>query len=443
MKKLIELRRKRAAKMEELRALAGQDLTDEVRSKFDAAEAEVKSLDADIARLERAQELERSQAQDALDELDDDSAPEPQQRARVTDPQANDLFFQFGALVRSVASYHAARQDGVVGTLQRAAQVLYGDRHPVIDAITDSQKRAQTLGGASSGGLLVPPRMAATVIERFTPDTIVRRAATVVPGNAAYPKGLTGASVGYVGENEQGRVTGVSFGLIDMTEKDISAILPISKKLLRNITFGLESYCSTELARAAGLFEDEMFLYGDGVGKRVRGYYHSTPMANRINATVTTEPTAAQVRADIRKVILKLITANVPLMGAEWWMHGRVLEYLRDVYQGDQLAFPTLQGNNPTLRGFPVRTTTNIRSNGGGTNDESTIFFGAHQHALIGDTVAMTLSTSDQASYVDERGQQVNMWAQNMLAVKLDMSHDLKFRHDEAFAYLDKVRWGA
>jgi HK97 family phage major capsid protein len=118
--------------------------------------------------------------------------------------------------------------------------------------------------------------------------------------------------------------------------------------------------------------------------------------------------------------------------------------FLQNLYTpgGENLAFPTLQGENPVLLGYPVDTTTQIPVNlGGGT--ESEIFFGSHGHAMIGDTVTMSLSTSDQASCVDAGGAQVNLWAQGMLGIKLDMSHDFALRYEQAFAMLTAVKWGA
>ena len=120
-------------------------------------------------------------------------------------------------------------------------------------------------------------------------------------------------------------------------------------------------------------------------------------------------------------------------------MNPLVKLYLEELMVGDVKAFPTLQGDNPTLLGYPVDTSTQITGPADAGGD---IFFGCHSYAMVADSVAMSLSTSDQASYVDANGGTVNMWAQGMLGIKLDMSHDFAFRYDQAFARIAAVKWG-
>lgn len=442
-----DMRKKRSDLVAKLDELAKGEQTDETRSKFDEIEGEVAQLDADIKRAERLQDLRRANANA---QVPADGEGDGEQQQRGDDPFARalavapapaerrDIGLEFGGFVRSFAqSAFLLRSGGSYVTPAQIARDLYGERHPVTEAAT----RAQSLSDNAAGGLTVPQVYASEIIRLFGPNTIVRKRANVVPGNASYLKGRTGATVGYVGEMEQGQVTGVTFGLIDMKEKDISAILPISKKLLRNTAFGVESYCRDELVRAAGEFEDMKFLYGTGVDKQVKGYKYAIKAAHKFAAANKTAPTNAEVRTELRKPLKALATANVPYRANNpaWFMHESVKMYLEDLYQGDLKAFPTLEGENPTLYGFPVDTSTQIV---GPDGDGGDIFFGAHRYAMIGDSVSMSLSVSDQASFKDAAGNQVNLWAQGMMAIKLDMSHDFAFRHDDAFAVIEAVKWG-
>ncbi|MGC2853949.1 phage major capsid protein [Novispirillum sp. DQ9] len=452
---LKDLKKRRADKVAAMEKLCAGEMTDEQRAEFDKLEAEVGNLDKDIQRAERMQDLTRRSAAEQAPK--DDGQGEQQRSASggqdgpqaAADPfagrtvaaapaQQRDLGWEFGAFVRSYAQSQAGMRSGTdYRSASEVAKELYGERHHVTEALT----RAQTVSSNAAGGFTVPQVYAPEIIRLFGPNTIVRQRAQVVPGNASYLRGKTGASVGYVGENEQGSETGVTFGMIDMKEKDIAAILPISKKLLRNTAFGVEAYCRDELVRAAAEFEDRMFLYGTGVGKQVKGYSYATPAAHKIAAINKAAPTNQEVRADLRKVLKAIVLKNVPIdqNNPAWFMNQAVKMYLEDLYQGDLKAFPTLEGPNPTLMGYPVVTTTQIT---GPAGDGGDIFFGAHRFAMIGDSVAMTLSTSDQASYKDAGGNQVNLWAQDMLGIKLFMSHDFALRHEDAFAMLTGVKWG-
>lgn len=430
--------------LDALGKLAADALTDEKRSEFDKLEKELETVETDIKRAERVDELRRRAAADAAPGNDSQDQRDPLEERAQQHPVAaqaapqRDLGIEFGGFVRSFAmSAHSIRSGGNFVTAAQAARDIYGERHPVTEAVT----RAQTASDNAAGGLTIPQTYAADFIRLFGPATIVRRRAQVVPGNASYLKGKTGASVGYVGEMEQGGVTGVTMGLLDMKEKDIAAILPISNKLLRNTAFGVEAYCRDELVRAAAEFEDRMFLYGTGTGKQVQGYSHSILAANKFAATNTTTPTNANVRGDLRKILKALANANVPVdaNAPAWFMHPSMKMCLEDIYQGDVKAFPTLEGPNPTLLGYPVDTTTQIT---GPADAGGEIFFGGHRYAMIGDTVTMRITTSDQASFKDANGNQVNMWAQGLMAIKLDMSHDFALRYDQAFGMLTAVKWG-
>lgn len=451
---VAELKQKRSTLLAELEAIAAGAATEETRKKFDEKEAELRTVEGDLERAESLESRRRSAAASSVptgdagggDQQRNHLDPIEQRAAQNPIPgqvaAQRNMGEEFGGFVRAYAmSQFAFRTDGRVVTPAAIAKDIYGERHPVTEAAT----RAQTLSDNATGGFGVPQNYAAGIIGLFGPQTVVRKRAMVVPGNASYLKGKTGASVGYVGENEQGKETTVTFGLIDMKEKDISAILPISKKLLRHGAFGVEAYCRDELSRSASEFEDLQFLRADGTGKKVKGYLYSIPAANKFAAFNNVAPTAVQVRQSLSKALLLLANANVTMINPAWLMAPRTLIYLQNLYTpgGENLAFPTLQGPAPVLMGYPVDTTTQIPVTLGGGGNESEIFFGSHGHAMIGDTVTMSLSTSDQASYVDANGHNVNLWANGMLGIKLDMSHDFALRYEQAFVVLTEVKWGA
>lgn len=451
MKTLKELLEQRAKLVADLDKIAKADeISDEQRAEFDKIEAQIETLDGDIARAKKLeQRRSEAAAQVPADDAGSDDAALGQTRSQnpfndrpsvaAAPAEQRNLAEEFGMFVRSFALAQVnQRESGNVSNPSKVAEKLYGERHHVVKNL----ERAQTASENAGGGFLITPSYMPEIIKLFGPNTIVRKNATVVPGNATYFKGKTGASVGYVGENEQGQETGVTFGTLTMGEKDISAILPISKKLLRNASnYGVESYCRDELVRAASEFEDRKYLYGTGVGKEVLGYFYAILESLRFSAANKTAPTRAEVITELHKVLKAFLTANVPMSGTNprWFMHPVIKLYLEELMVGDVKAFPTLQGDNPTLLGFPVDTSTQIT---GPSGDGGDIFFGCHSYAMVADSVAMSLSTSDQASYVDANGATVNMWAQGMLGIKLDMSHDFAFRYDQAFARISGVKWG-
>jgi HK97 family phage major capsid protein len=447
LKEMQARRAKMVADMDKL--VSGDALTDEQRSQFDDLEKQIGTLDSDIKRMETI-EARRSEAAAQVPAGGNSNDDPAAGGTRSQDPfggrpglvpaqpaQQRNVADEFGMFVRSYAAAQVEMKEGRSAQPSLMAKKLYGDGHPVVGNL----ERAQTLSENGGGGFTVTPTYMPEIIKLFGPRTIVRQRSTVVPGNATYLKGKTGASVGYVGENQQGETTGVTWGTMTMAEKDIAAILPISKKLLRLTSYGVETYCRDEMVRAAAEFEDRKFLYGAGVGMEVKGYAYAIPSANQVDVANETAPTNAQVRTELRKALKALATADVPMNGTNpaWFMSPLTMMYLQDLYQGDVKAFPALEGPSPTLMGYPVDTSTQITGPAGAGGD---IFFGCHSYAMVADSVAMQLSTSDQASYVDSGGNTVNMWAQDMLGIKLMMSHDFALRYDQAFYRLKSVKWG-
>lgn len=440
MDKITKLKAARAAVLDRMDGIvttataANRDLTADEKAAMDAARAEDDGLAAQIATLE---DLERRRAATATASAPIPAATPAPALVPAAAAAPRDHNFEVGAVVRSYAQAQLGLRNGMATSAARIANDLYGERSPVTEMIS----AAQTASDNAGGGFLIPPTLAPGIIGQFRPRTVVRKRARVVPGNSIYLRGLSTCSVDYVGENEQPDATGTTFGTLTLTEKDFGAILPISKKLLRNTAIGVEAYCSYELVMAASEFEDRKFLYGTGTGKQVMGYKYAIPKAHKIVAADKVAPTNQEVRAELRKLLKVLAEANVPVDQANpaWLMHPSIKMYLEDLYQGDLKAFPTLEGPNPTLFGYPVETTVLLAGPAGAGGD---IFFGAHDYAMIGETVSMRLETSDTASFKDSSGSIVNLWAQDMLGVKLVMSHDFGFRHAAAFASLSGVKWG-
>lgn len=438
---VAELMQKRAKLYDEMDSITRAELTDETRKRFDEVEGEVKKLDGDIERLRNAEARLRQRASEQQPLNPPGGAGGGAEERSHALPAAaaaqRDYGLEFGAFVRCYAESQVQFRSGKMVQPSSIASEFYGERHP----ITGELQRAQNLSDNAQGGFLVTPKLASEFLKLWGPATIVRKRARVVPGNASYLKGKSGAAVGYVGEAEQGKVTGVGFGMIDMNEKDISAILPITRKLLRNAnTISIEAYCRDELSRAAAEFEDRKCFYGTGTGKEIKGYAFSIPAAMKFSAGAETAPTNQQIRAQLRKILKAMAANNVPIdASAAWYMNPAVKMYLEDVYQGDVKAFPTLEGPNPTLFGYPVDTSTQITGPGGTGGD---IFFGVHGYAMLAESMAMQLSVSEDASFQDENGKQVNMWAQGLIGIKLDMSHDFALQYPEAFGMLTDVKWG-
>jgi HK97 family phage major capsid protein len=150
------------------------------------------------------------------------------------------------------------------------------------------------------------------------------------------------------------------------------------------------------------------------------------------------------VDSDARKAINYLATRNINLRNAKWVMTQRVLGYLQDLRDGNSnLVFPSLQGSNPTFKGYPVLLTTNWAENLGGGGNETHIAFIAFDHVLYGDTKQVDLQTSSEAAYYDAGAVMRSAFQRGETIVLATAMHDFNVRHLSAIHVLTAVKWGA
>lgn len=60
---------------------------------------------------------------------------------------------------------------------------------------------------------------------------------------------------------------------------------------------------------------------------------------------------------------------------------------------------------------------------------------------LIGEDGKMVVDFSREASYIDADGQMVSAFARNQSLVRVQMDHDIGFRHVEGLVLGTKVTW--
>jgi len=346
----------------------------------------------------------------------------------------------FGAYVRALAG---ARNDK-----QRAIGIAkawgYND---VADALSKSVEKAMSAGDPLAGGLLVPTEFSQEVIELLRASGVVRSlqplTMPMTSGSIKVPRINSGSTAAYIGENANISKSEVGTGQITLTFKKLAALVPVSNDLIRYAAPSSDQIVRDDMIRALGAREDLAFIRGDGLSGTPKGLKNWIAASNKFNANGTVS--LANVTADLGNALKNIMDANITLIiqqGATggvdvrpgWIFSPRVWKYLSTV----QTALGTYafrdEMQRGTLWGFPYRVTTQC--------EDSTVYFGAFAHAIIGESMGLMVDASQEAAYHDGSGV-VAAFSQDQTVIRVIAEHDFALRHDAAFSLIESVTWGA
>lgn len=428
MDRITALKARRAGiieKMEALVASAGDDgLTVEQTAEFDALKAEDDKVAAEIGR---AEEIERRKAAAAKP-----SAPLP------------------GSPIAAPSAPAAPAEKGLTfarmfRTLAAAGGNPYVARQ-IAEENGDSGLFAnQNMGSGAAGGFLVAEDVSSDIVELLRPASVVMgMSPMVVPmpnGNLTMNRIATGSTSSYIGEQQDVPATGVQFGQFKLSAKKLAALIPLSNDLLRTASTQVDRIVRDDVVMSTALRMDLAFIRGAGTEHSPRGLRFlllgtAFEASNILAANGTVN--LVNVTADLGRIELALMNANVPMTRAGWLMAPRTAMYLRNLRDGNgNYAFPEMQ--NGQLRGKPFATTTQIPINLNGA--ESEIYLADFAHIVVGEHMGIEVSMSTEAAYRDAGGTLQAAFSRDETVMRAILQHDFNTRHLPAIAILTGVTW--
>lgn len=246
MKNLIELRKKLAAKKDEMRSMIQgaqgekRSFTDEEETKFTALEGEARDLESEIKMEERSQALAMSTGGT---------------KRTPDDPQHESEFRTLGDLVKTYRE------------------------NPHDERLREYRELAMKTN--ASGGIFVPPQFSAQLFEVTPESAIVRPRALVIPAEENTPDASItfpaldqgagsnmygGVEVNWIGEGDEKPETNAKFRDLNLTPHEVAGHIVVTDKLLRNSS-AINTIVTRLFRGAITAAEDDAFLYGNGVSK--------------------------------------------------------------------------------------------------------------------------------------------------------------------------------
>ena len=131
-------------------------------------------------------------------------------------------------------------------------------------------ENALQVGTDSEGGYLVPDEFEHTLVEALEEENFFRSIATVIrtsSGDRKIPVVATKGTASWIDEEGAYPESDDSFGQVSIGAYKVATMLKVSDELLNDSVFDLEAYISKEFGRRIGAKEEEAFFTGDGKGK--------------------------------------------------------------------------------------------------------------------------------------------------------------------------------
>lgn len=406
---------------------------DELKA-FQARNDEADAVVEQIKALERAKAVRAASAVPANEPAADPTVP----AAPAVKLSAME---RVGIIIGGLAK---AKHEPHKSPLQHIESMGFASEAKELDTYAARMKTLNTQA-AVQGGILVPETVSSEIIELLRPSTsFLRGNPRRIPlpnGNMQMPAAASGATASYTTEAEPAAVTEPGFREVNMSVKTLAAVVPMTNDLLSFSLPAARSFVQEDLQAAMSEKMDTAAYRGDGLQGNPLGIFNVSGI-NSYVATNSTTPTIAQIDADARKAMNGILLSNLSTANCKWVMNPLTLGYLMDLRDGNgNLAYPTLQGPNPTFKGYPVLDTTNLPVNLGGGSNEGFIAFIKWDQVLFGEANGLTLAVSNEAM-LEIGSARISLFQRRMTAVLAVMQHDFGLRHLRAVSLLTAVKWG-
>jgi HK97 family phage major capsid protein/HK97 family phage prohead protease len=147
---------------------------------------------------------------------------------------------------------------------------------PLVGQRADTIVGAKTASGYTNAGTnsIQTLLLTSSFIDLLRNRSFLMRLVTELSGlvgNIDIPKQLTGPAASWIGEDEAAESTGITFGLVSLRPKTLSARGELTRKLLMQNSLGVEALFRRDLATVMALAIDTAGIYGTNANNQPKG----------------------------------------------------------------------------------------------------------------------------------------------------------------------------
>jgi len=410
---------------------AGQTPNEDEEKQIDGIDAEIATLEKNIARVkEMIKQGEKAattatpvagqnpqEAQEAAN-----GNPNPTEPIVVKSNLPKGMGFAQFARAKMLAC-HVQKKGSLLTVVDAAKQLGYSE-----DVVQYVEKA--TLGTTTDAGFAAPLVHRDTYTGEFIE---LLRNATIfdklkgyrsVPFNIEISGQLSGGSAQWVGEGARKPLTNPTFGNVEVDEHKLAAITVYTQELLRRADPAIDRLVLDDLIEASKALIDTTFL-----GSQAETNTTPVGILNGVTAITPSGSTAAQIEADLMKLITAFVTANLSTDNSYFLMsETRAMQYalLRDALGNTYFNGMNFSGAR-SLLGIPVVTSQAVGDK---------VILVKMSELLVAEDGGVDVAYSDQATLVDGSTTH-NLWQENKFAIRVEKFITWAKRRAIAAAYID------
>ena len=349
--------------------VAAGDLAPALEAEYTRIDTEIKTLDGQLARLRRVEELQRQSAKPVpvgpYQSITVAPAPAIKGAAFVRYVCAKALF---GSNYSDAATY-AAR---------------WNDSTPEVALVLKAAVAAGTATDSTWASPLVQP-ITGGFLELLRAATIVDRIPGLqkAPFNAKIAQQTSASTVGWVGEGKSKPVSSLGFGTVTLAVTKVAGIVVITEELAKLSTPSAEEKVRNDMIAVIARFVDSSFI--NPALSAVAGVSPASITFGAPTAAATTNPLA-----DMMGLITHFSSNNIPVDGLTFIMSpANLLAMSFKTYSDGTPQFPGIGINGGSWKGM-----TFIGSNTAGTN----VIALQPNYILLADEGGVSVDVSREAS---------------------------------------------
>lgn len=459
-------KQQKTARMKEIHQKSvddGRTMDTAEAEEFETLEADIKAIDADLARTRKLKGIEdadkaTAKTVDDSDKRNAKAASGVRIGAEAKDTSKLDKGLGFARIARVKALAFRERLD----PMQIAQNVYPGDENLVkaLKVEKAAVGAANTLNGSDTwaGNLVLDGGAYFTdfvehLRERSVLGQISSRLRTI-PFDTQVLIQSTGGSAGWVKEGAAKPVTKWTYTRTKLPPLKVAAIAAATEETLRRASVAADTLIRDELARAAGATIDTTFV---GAAAGSTDEYPAGIRYNIAGLSLGTGASVADIRCDIAQFLSALAEDNLSVSGAFWVMPETTAIHLSLLANevGAQ-AFPGMTPTGGTLAGLPVYTSQYMPVASAG----AVVMLVKGDEIFLADEGGVRVSVSDQATLVmdsdpamdsttpngaegNSNGSTlVSLWQTNSVAFRVERIINFARRRAEAVVW-GNVNWTA
>lgn len=316
----------------------------------------------------------------------------------------------------------------------------------------DREMAMRALGTSSltSGGAFVPVEFAQEILDILHAKTVVLELGAMslplVSGNLTQAFLDTGATAGYIGENDATNSSEPTSGELTLSGKEIQAVVPISNKLMAEASVQVDAMIRNHLVRQFKKRMDLAMIRGDGTQNTPRGlryWVQQASAAHRFTRTMAGgSATLDEITRDLTTIVSVVEGEDVGMDSPGWIMSVRDKWGLfrRRDGNGNLVFAPEMRAG--MLWGYAYGATSQVPTTLGSGN-KSEVYFADFATCVNAERGGIEVEAVKGAAYNDASGTLQSGLSRRQTVISATAEHDFGclYRGKEV-GLIEGIDWG-